>query len=110
MTGSEMKTLQLRKQALLLESDLNRLRLRAELGQLREAADLTSNLKRLAERIGPWAMTLAPLAGIVAALGLRRREAGGGFLRKAFNVAPALIRLWRAFAKPSKESEPEAGP
>jgi len=45
-----MTTLQLRKKTLLLESDLNRLRLRAEMQQLREAADPIQNLKNLFRR------------------------------------------------------------
>lgn len=99
-----MTALELRKKALLLESDLNRLRLRAEIEQLREAADLTRNLKGLGQRLGPWALALAPVAGIVTALGLRR-SSGGGFLWKTLAVAPGLIRLWRSFAKPPEESE-----
>jgi len=105
MAGKQMTALQLRKKALLLESDLNRLRLRAEIAQLGEAADLMRNFKGLGERIGPWATTLAPLAGIVTALGLRRSSEGMGFLRKTLTIAPALFRLWRAFTTLSKESD-----
>jgi hypothetical protein len=110
MAGKEMTALQLRKKALLLESDLNRLRLRADIEQLHEATDITRNLRNLGERIGPWIKTLAPLAGIMAAFSLRRRSSeGGGFFQKALALAPVLIRLWRAFSKPSKEPKPESG-
>lgn len=100
-----MTALQLSKKTLLLESDLNRLRLRAELQQLREAADLAQNLKILPRRFGPWALALAPLAGIVAALGLRRSSTRGSFWQGMLAIAPALVRLWRAFATLSDESK-----
>ena len=105
MVGKQMTDLQLRKTALLLESDLNRLRLRAELQQLREATDVVANLKALPRRLGPWAMAIAPLAGIVAALGLRRSSPGSGLFRAALGLAPSLIRLWRAFTTSSEESK-----
>jgi hypothetical protein len=108
MAGKQITALQLRKKALMLESDLNRLRLRAEIEQLHEAADITRNLKMLGERIGRWGTVLAPLAGL--AFGLRGSSEGGGFLRKTLALAPTLIRLWRAFARPAKEPEPEVGP
>jgi hypothetical protein len=109
MAGKEMTALQLRKKALLLESDLNRLRLRADIEQLHEATNIMSILKHLGERVGPWVKTIAPLAGIVAAFSLRRSSEGGGFFRKALGLAPSLIRLWRTFSKPSKEPEQEGG-
>lgn len=98
-----MTELQLRKKALLLESDLNRLRLRAEIENLREAGDWTRHLHRLRQKLGPWAMVLAPLTGVAAALSFRRSSAGSSFLGKTLALAPALIQLWRTFAKPSDE-------
>ena len=103
-----MTDLQLRKKSLLLESNLNRLRLRAELQQLREATDVVANLKALPRRLGPWTLALAPLAGIVAALGLRRSSAGG-LLQGTLALAPALIRLWRAFSTMSEKPATESG-
>ena len=98
-----MTALELRKKALLLESDLNRLRLGAELQQLREAADITQHIRLLPHRLGPWAKALVPLAGLVAALGLRRASAGGGFVRAIVSMAPMVIRLWRAFSTRHEE-------
>ncbi len=102
-----MTALEARKKALLLESELNRLRLLGEMEQLREATDLTRNLKSLGQRLGPWALLLAPLAGVALARGLRRPSGGGGFLWRTLAIAPGLIRLWRAFSTPSEESESE---
>ncbi len=106
-----MTALQLRKKALLLESDLNRLRLRADIEQLHEATSIAGNLKHLGERIGPWVKTIAPLAGLAAAFSFGKASGGGGgFFRKALVLAPPLIRLWRTFSKSSKEPEPEDAP
>jgi hypothetical protein len=104
MAGKQITELQLRKKALLLESNLNRLRLRAEIAQLHEATEWVKNLHGLRQRLRPWAVALAPLAGVAAALGLRRSSTGG-LLQKTLVIAPALIRLWRTFAKPSDESK-----
>lgn len=101
-----MTALELRKKALLLESDLNRIKLSGEIEQLRQASDITQNLKALGQRIGPWKLALAPLAGLAVAMGLRR-SSGSGFLWKTLAVAPSLVRLWRALAKPPEESESE---
>lgn len=105
MAGKQMTALEARKKALLLESELNRLRLLGEIEQLREATDLTRNLKGIGQRLGPWALALAPLAGVALARGLGRFSGGGGILSKTLAVAPGLIRLWRAFSKPTEKSE-----
>jgi hypothetical protein len=104
-----MTELQLRKKTLLLESDLNRLRLRAELAQLREATDVGAHLKALPQRLGPWAMALAPLAGIAAAIGLRRSSPRAGFLQSALALAPELMRLWRTFSSSSEKPPTDLG-
>ena len=101
----EMTTLQLRKKTLLLESGLNRLTLRAECERLREAADLAGRLQDTRRQIAPWALVLAPLAGVALALGLRRSRSGTGFWTRALEIAPALIQLWRTCVPPSDESK-----
>ena len=91
MFGKEMSALQSRKEALLLESDLNRLRLRAEFNNLREGASILNRLRRF----GSWASVLGPVAGIIVTLVLKRTFPAGGLLRKALAGAPGLVRLWR---------------
>jgi hypothetical protein len=86
-----MIALQTRKEALLLESDLNRLRLRAEVNNLRELANFSKHL----HRFGSWGKVVAPLAAVVVALGVGRSMVARGLLRKAVVAVPALIRLWR---------------
>ncbi|HEY1786974.1 MAG TPA: hypothetical protein VGJ73_02405 [Verrucomicrobiae bacterium] len=89
-----MIALQTRKKALLVESNLNRLRLQAEMNNLREAASFSKRFKHLG-RFGEMAGMLAPLAAAVATFGLGRASLAGGILRKTLVAAPALVRLWR---------------
>jgi len=87
-----MKALELRKKTLLLESDVNRLTLHAELERLSDAAH------ELKQRITPWALVLAPVAGLTIARRWRRTSGGVGLMPKVLALAPTLIRLWRAWA------------
>lgn len=94
MFGEQITGLQTRKKALLLESDLNRLRLCAEVNNLREIGGFTKKLKYLG-RFGELGRALAPLAAVIVAVGVGRTSLAGGLLRKAIVAAPAFIRLWR---------------
>jgi hypothetical protein len=87
----------------LLESDLNRLTLYAECEHLREAASWVGRIKDAQRKLSPWALVLAPLAGVALALGLRRSSSGAGFLARALALAPSLIEVWRTFSSPSNE-------
>ncbi len=100
-----MTALQLRKKTLLLESDLNRLTLHAECAHLREAVGWLGRMRDARHQIAPWALVLAPLAGVALMLGLRRSSSGGGWLAKALAVAPSLMQLWRTCMTPSGKSE-----
>ena len=72
MVGENVTPLKLQKQTLVLESDLNRLTLQAELHDLRSACTWPSLIKGPGREIAPWALALAPLVGVVVALGFRR--------------------------------------
>jgi hypothetical protein len=89
-----MMALRARKKALTLESDLNRLRLRAEVNNLWEAGAFARKLKFVG-RFGKWGWALVPLAGVIGALGLGRSSMAGGVLGRALAAAPAFMRLWR---------------
>jgi hypothetical protein len=91
MFGNQMMALEERKKALLLESDLNRLRLLAEVNNLREAA----NISKYITRLSVWGTVLAPLASLIVSLGAGRLKSAGGLLQKAIVAAPVVIRLWR---------------
>jgi len=92
-----MTTLQLHKKALVLESELNRLALKAECERLREVAGWLRSIKDARLQITPWALVLAPLAGVALALRLRRPASAAGFLSRALRVAPSLLKLWRTY-------------
>jgi hypothetical protein len=98
-----MTALQLRKKTLLLESDLNRFTLHAELERLREVAGWVNRIQDARQQIAPWALVLTPLAGVALASGLRRSRSGTGFLARALEIAPLLIQIWRTFIAPSNE-------
>jgi hypothetical protein len=99
----EMTALQLRKQTLRLESDLNRLTLQTHCEQLREAAAWVGRMNDARRQVAPWALLLAPLAGVALAVGIRRFSGCAGFLAKALAAAPSLIQLWRTCVSPPNE-------
>ena len=70
--GKELEQLALQKQALLVESNLNRRALVAELGALRLAGTRLSNAIAAPGRLLPVLMGLAPVVGFFTARGLRR--------------------------------------
>lgn len=96
-----MTTLELRKQALLMESELNRLTLCLEVKRLRETgADWAGRVAEARQRLTPWAIALAPLAGLLLARRLRRpssKTARSRLLPTIWKLAPVLIRLWLAY-------------
>lgn len=104
MLGTKrLSEFELRKQALLLESNLNRLALRVEFQHLCRAGAWMDRLGGVRSVIKPWALPLAPLAGIAVALRRRGRFGWLGRLTKAVVVLTPLIKLWRARIAQSKE-------
>jgi hypothetical protein len=105
MFGQQITELELRKKALLLESSQNRLRLRTEFQQLRSRTSVLETLASAGSKLGPWAMTLGAVAGLMGAAGLRRASHSTGILGKTLAVVPVAIRLWRAFRTRFEERE-----
>ena len=101
----EMTELQLRKKALLLESDLYRLALCAECERLTNVGSLAGRLMTF-RSVGSWAMLLAPVAGVAVALGLRRRSGWFTLLTKAVSLAGPLMQFWRARKALPNEQQP----
>ena len=98
-----MTALALRKRALLLESDLNRLALRAQCACLREAKSGLGFLKEARRCLTPGVVALAAIAGVALASSLRRGAWRGGFWARALAVAGPLIQLWRACVRPTSQ-------
>jgi hypothetical protein len=94
MFGKQMMALEARKQALLMESDLNRLRVRAEFNNLRESVNFSKRLSGLTS----WRRVLPPLAAVVMTLGAGGSIFAGGLLRKVVVAGPAVAQLWRTFS------------
>lgn len=105
MFGKQIAELELRKKALLLESAQYRLRLRSEYAQLRSRTNVLETLASVGSKLGPWAMTLGSVAGLLGAAGLRRAASSTGILGKTLAVVPVAIRLWRAFRTRFEERE-----
>jgi len=90
----DVTALQLHKKTLVLESELNRLALRAECERLREAAGWLSLVKGARSQITPWARW--PAWRWHSACAVQRRPADD-FLSRALRLAPSLLKLWRAW-------------
>jgi hypothetical protein len=93
-----MTALKLQKRTLLLESDLNRLTLRAELQHLRAPRTWTGFLQHPGRQAAPWAFVVAPLVGVVLALGIRRTARPFGSAIRIVKAARLMIQTGRALA------------
>jgi hypothetical protein len=103
----ELDNLALEKQALVAESDLNRLVLRAELQNLRSATAWVSEATRWPQKAGPLLLVLAPLAGFLLTRVSRREDS---WFRRASAAAKwigPLYTLWKSFSASRKEAETE---
>jgi len=87
-----MTPLKLQKQALVLESDLNRLALHAELRQLRAVRTWANFLKHSGREMAPWALVLAPVGGVVVALGPRRTVRLVGLVTTVIRAVRGMIK------------------
>lgn len=96
--GKELERLRLHKQALILESDLNRFALRNECQWLRSAAARVTDTTEAWQMISPWLPVLAPLAGFLAVRALRRSDSVLGGLISAVKWIQPLCSLWKSLA------------
>jgi hypothetical protein len=106
----ELDRLKLQKQALLLESDLNRATLQAEARSLQSATAWVSEATSVSRQLAPLLLVLAPLAGFLFARGTHR--SGSWFARAAGAVKwiIPLYRLWKSFVAGRKETEEAQAP
>jgi hypothetical protein len=99
--SSEIEHLQLRKQILLMESELNRRALGLDWGEIKSSArSSVSHLgSGLAGSIRPWAWGLAPILGFLL---IRRWRSSKGFIVKGmflWQTARRLLKIWRFVKK-----------
>ncbi len=90
--------LRLRKQALILESELNRLSLATEWRRVQAAAAWVGEAKRLGQRARTWWPVLAPLLGMLIARRLRRTNPGVDRAGSLLNALAAGCSLWNQFS------------
>ena len=96
--GRELDKLHLQKQALLLESGLNRFALQAEFRNLRSATTWVGGVAKASRGLTPLLLLLAPLAGFLLA---RRSRQSRSWLSRVGAVAKWVIplyRLWKRFS------------
>jgi hypothetical protein len=101
----ELDKLNLQKQALLLESSLNRAALQAELRSLRSARTWVTEAGRLSRELKPLLVLLAPLAGFFVARGVRRSGSWLSRVVTAVKWMGPLYGLWKRFAPGQREAE-----
>ena len=96
--GQSLDQLRLRKQALLLESGINRLELRREVDDAREHFAWLNDPVASAKENSPLLVTLAPLAGVLASRLLRTSRPGTSKLTIIVDALRIGWPLWRQFA------------
>lgn len=99
-----------RKRALIAESDLNRLALRAELEQFQASMRWFDRAVEGAFRFGPWLVPLASVLGITAGRAIirkKKRRSRVDFLVSAARWLPSALSLWRRFARRIKQPADE---
>lgn len=99
----ELENVRLQKQALILESSLNRQALQVEYRELRLAVTSLTNATRTPRRIFGVLALLAPVAGFFAARSVRRSE---GWLSRVTSLAKwigPLYGMWRSFSAARKK-------
>ena len=103
----ELANLDVQKQALLLESSMNRLALQAKVQSLRSATAWLSDAKGVSRELAPLLVVLAPIAGFLFARGSRRPDSWLSRLMALAKWGVPLYRLWKSFT--ARRSEPETG-
>ena len=103
----ELDKLNLQKQALLLESSLNRAALQADIQRLRSATTWVRGASIVSRGLTPWLTFLAPVAGFLVARRVRRSGSWFGRIVTAAKLAGPLYGLWKRFAPADHEAEAE---
>ena len=102
----ELAALDRRKQALLLESGLNRVAFQAEIHSLRSAAAWAGKAASAVRQLAPLLVVLAPLGGFLFARQSRRGSSWFNRLATLGQWLGRVYRLWRIFA--ASRTEPGA--
>jgi hypothetical protein len=101
----ELDKLCLQREALLLESSLNRAALQAEIGRLRSATTWVRDARSVSRELSPLLVLLAPVAGFLVARRIRRAASWFGRVMTAAKWAGPLYGLWKQFAPGRQEAD-----
>jgi hypothetical protein len=101
----ELDKLAQQRRTLVSESGLNRLVLRAEIQNLRDATAWVSEATRWPRKAGPLMLVLAPLAGFLLTRASRRPDSWLNRLTGAAKWIGPLYSLWKSFSASRKEAE-----
>ena len=102
----ELASLDEQKQALLLQSGLNRVALQGEIQNLHSATAWMKDVTVASRKLAPALLLLASIGGFFFARGSRR---SGSWLTRLMALAkwvPALYRLWKGISARRSEQEP----
>ena len=108
--GKELKSLELRRRELVLQSTINRLTMKVELQNMQSALGPAERIVGLVRAVRPWLLVLAPLAGIFAARGLRGNGSVFWKLMGVLKWVQALLALWNQLKFPSTNATTETPP
>jgi hypothetical protein len=97
--------LALEKQALVAESELNRLMFQVERQNLRSATAWVNEAARWPQKAGPLLLVLAPLAGFLLTRVYRRQDSWLKRVSAAAKWIGPLYTLWKSFSASRKEAE-----
>jgi len=106
----DLEKLRLQKQALVLESTLNRYALQAELQDLRSAAAWMRHAARAPRQLAPLLVILAPLAGFFLVRTVRRPESSFTRVASVAKMIGPLYGLWRTLSAARSKSAEAAPP
>lgn len=99
----ELARLHLQKQALVMESDLNRFVLQNEYRNLRAATAWIGDARSAWHKLRPLLYLLAPLLGFLAVRGARRSESRWGGLAAIVKWIQPIYTLWKNFSRSPEE-------
>jgi len=98
----------LRKQALILESEVRRRMLEGEWHQLRAAASWMEEAKRIGQKALPWWPVLALVAGLLAVRGFKRSSPFVGRAGPVLSLITTALSLWKQTRARAREDVPAA--
>jgi hypothetical protein len=106
-----MNELQLRKQALLLESELNRAALRADLARLSASAAWVDEAIGFARQSKPLVVALGAGAGLLLARRLTGAQGGGGMVSRLLRWGQMAYTVWQGVSSwRRRNAEPPPAP